>query len=108
MKQKTRFMRTFVFFDLPVLTESDRREYRRFRKFLLKNGFVMLQESVYAKLSLNPTAVETVELAVKANAPKSGMVQLLTVTEKQYASMQYITGEFKSEYLNTTDRLVIL
>ena len=101
-------MRTFVFFDLPVLTEADRREYRRFRKFLIKSGFIMLQESVYSKLSLNPTAVETVELAVKCNAPKAGLVQMLTVTEKQYASMKYITSEFKSEYLNTTDRLVIL
>ena len=34
-----RFMRVIVFFDLPVLTESNRREYRTFRKFLIKNRF---------------------------------------------------------------------
>ena len=39
-------MRVFVMFDLPVLTASDRKVYRQFRKFLMKNGFVMLQESV--------------------------------------------------------------
>ena len=101
-------MRTFVFFDLPVLTVDERREYRKFRKFLIKTGFVMLQESVYSKLSLNATAAGTVENIVKLNAPKRGLVQMLTVTEKQYASMKYITGEFVSEYVMSTDKLVIL
>lgn len=101
-------MRTFVMFDLPVLTAADRREYRRFRKFLVKSGFVMLQESVYSKLSLNATSAGTVENLIKLNAPKKGLVQLLTVTEKQYASMKYITGEFISEYVTSTDRLVII
>ena len=45
-----RFMRVLVLFDLPVLTGDQRREYARFRKFLLKSGFLMLQESVYCKL----------------------------------------------------------
>lgn len=108
MNSRGRFMRTFVMFDLPVLTAADRREYRRFRKFLVKTGFVMLQESVYSKLSLNATASGTVENIVKLNAPKRGLVQMLTVTEKQYASMKYITGEFVSEYVTTTDKLVIL
>ena len=105
---RDRFMRTFILFDLPVLTAAYRREYRKFRKFLIKTGFVMLQESVYSKLSLNATAAKTVENIVKVNAPKKGIVQILTVTEKQYASMEYITGEFISEYVTTADRLVIL
>ena len=52
-----RFMRVLVLFDLPVLTGDQRREYARFRKFLLKSGFLMLQESVYCKLALNTTVV---------------------------------------------------
>ena len=68
MNLRGKFMRTFVMFDLPVLTAADRREYRRFRKFLVKTGFVMLQESVYSKLSLNATAAGTVENIVKLNA----------------------------------------
>ena len=47
-------MRMIVFFDLPVLTSKQRRDYREFRKFLLKSGFLMLQESVYCKLVQNP------------------------------------------------------
>jgi CRISPR-associated protein Cas2 len=45
-------MRVLVFFDLPVVTGEQRRAYVKFRKFLVKNGFLMLQESVYCKLAL--------------------------------------------------------
>lgn len=45
-----RFMRVFVFFDLPTATAAERREYSRFRKSLIKEGFLMMQESVYVKL----------------------------------------------------------
>ena len=46
-------MRVIVFFDLPTLTSENRREYTKFRKFLIKNGFLMMQESVYTKMALN-------------------------------------------------------
>ena len=39
-----RFMRMLVFFDLPTITGEEKRHYRQFRKLLIKNGFVMLQE----------------------------------------------------------------
>lgn len=48
-----------VMFDLPTMTTKNHREYTRFRKFLLKSGFMMLQESVYCKLALNQTVAES-------------------------------------------------
>lgn len=57
-------MRVLVFFDLPVITAENRRAYVKFRKFLLKNGFLMLQESVYCKLALNGTAVNSNECEI--------------------------------------------
>lgn len=45
-----RFMRIIVMFDLPVVTSAERQEYTKFRKFLLKSGFIMMQESVYTKI----------------------------------------------------------
>lgn len=101
-------MRVLVFFDLPVNTKEERRAYTKFRKFLVKNGFLMLQESVYCKLALNSTAVHAIIDQVHKNSPAQGLVQLLTVTEKQYAKMDLITGESKSEVLDTDERLVIL
>lgn len=101
-------MRVLVFFDLPVTTSENRRAYSKFRKFLLKNGFMMLQESVYCKLALNGTAVNTIVDNVHKNKPEEGLVQLLTVTEKQYSKMDIIIGEMKSEVLNSDERLVVL
>lgn len=95
-------------FDMPMLTSSDKREYRKFRKFLIKAGFIMLQESVYAKLVLNATAARTVLENVKRNAPSRGLVQLLNVTERQFASMEFIAGSYESEYVISSDRLVVL
>ncbi|MFQ7481285.1 MAG: CRISPR-associated endonuclease Cas2 [Ruminococcus sp.] len=90
------------------MTSENRRAYSKFRKFLLKNGFIMLQESVYCKLALNGTAVNAIIDNVHRNKPQEGLVQLLTVTEKQYSKMDIIIGEMKSEVLDSDERLVIL
>lgn len=102
-----RFMRVIVFFDLPTLTSENRREYTRFRKFLIKNGFLMMQESVYTKMALNQTAAMSVVESVRKNKPLEGLVQMMTVTEKQYNRMEYVCGSFNSEVLCTDERLVV-
>lgn len=101
-------MRVIVFFDLPTQTLDDRREYRRFRKFLVKKGFLMLQESVYAKLALNQSASEALEKNVRDNKPKIGLVQMLTITEKQFSRMEYVVGEGQSNIIQTDARLVVI
>lgn len=102
-----RFMRVIVFFDLPTLTAENRREYTRFRKFLIKSGFLMMQESVYTKMALNQTAATSIAESVRKNKPLEGIVQMMTVTEKQYNRMEYVCGKFKSDVLCTDERLVI-
>lgn len=101
-------MRVMVFFDLPVLTSSDRRSYRQFRKFLITSGFMMLQESVYCKLVQNSTAADTLLNNIRKNKPGSGLVQVLKITEKQYSSMENVVGTVKSDVLDTDEKLVIL
>ena len=101
-------MRVLVLFDLPMVTAENHREYTRFRKFLLKSGFLMLQESIYFKLALNSTSFNAIIENVRKNKPAEGLVQLLTVTEKQYAKMDIIIGTVKSEVLDSDERLVIL
>ena len=68
-------MRVIVFFDLPTLSAEDRREYAKFRKFLIKGGFMMMQESVYTKMALNKTVADSVVESVKRNKPPKGLVQ---------------------------------
>ncbi|MFQ6880525.1 MAG: CRISPR-associated endonuclease Cas2 [Oscillospiraceae bacterium] len=101
-------MRVIVMFDLPVLTAKDRREYARFRKFLIKSGFMMMQESVYCKLVQNDVACNTLIENIRKNKPESGIVQAIKITEKQYAKIEYIVGENKSEVLDSDERLVFL
>lgn len=101
-------MRIVVFFDLPVITASQRKTYRTFRKYLVKNGFLMMQESVYCKLAQNSSVGETIIENIRKNRPSEGFVQVLKVTEKQYGKMEYIVGESSNEVLNTDQRLVIL
>lgn len=101
-------MRIVVFFDLPVITASQRKTYRTFRKYLVKNGFLMMQESVYCKLAQNSSVGETIIENIRKIRPSEGLVQVLKVTEKQYGKMEYIVGESSNEVLNTDQRLVIL
>ena len=101
-------MRLLVFFDLPAETNEDKREYRRFRKTLLKNGFVMLQESVYCRLFVTPSAEQAAMEIIRRNRPSSGIVQMLSVTEKQFSKMEYLVGEHHSELFDSDERLVIL
>lgn len=103
-----RFMRILVMFDLPMITAAERKEYTRFRKYLIKSGFLMLQESVYCKMSPNSTLADATIENVKKNKPEKGLVQVLRITEKQYAKMEFIVGEGKSEVLSSDERLVIL
>lgn len=101
-------MRILVFFDLPVTTPANRRDYARFRKQLIKDGFVMLQQSVYVKLAANQNAASAYVAAVKKARPPAGVVQTLVVTEKQFQKMEMICGEFHSDVILSDERLLIL
>lgn len=101
-------MRVFVIFDLPVGTAAERKEYRKFRKYLIRSGFIMMQESVYSKLCLNATAAKVVNENIKKHKPEKGLVELLIVTEKQYSSIEYIVGSADDEVVASTDRVVIV
>ena len=101
-------MRVIVFFDLPTQTSADRREYALFRKHLVKSGFMMVQESVYSKLALNMSAAAAIMQSVRLQKPPQGLVQMLVVTEKQYARMEYIVGENQSEIIDSDERTIFL
>ena len=88
-------MRVIVFFDLPTLTLEDKKEYRNFRKFLLKRGFAMMQAN-------------GIVASVKEHKPKDGLVQMLVITEKQYSKMEYVVGEKGSTIIDSDQRTIIL
>ncbi|MDY0237155.1 MAG: CRISPR-associated endonuclease Cas2 [Gudongella sp.] len=100
-------MRVVVFFDLPVLTKQDIRQYNKFRNHLLSQGFIMVQKSVYSKISLNGTMADTIIENLKRHKPESGVVQVLVITEKQYQGIEFLIGEGQKGTLDTQQRLVV-
>jgi len=102
-------MRVIVFFDLPTLTSLDQRNYRNFKKALIKEGFVMIQYSVYSKLALNSTAATTICNKVAAVTPRNGgSVEILCITEKQFSSMRIICDNKKSDIIQNDKKVLIL
>ena len=104
-----RFMRVIVFFDLPVSTKKKRREYARFRKFLINDGFLMLQFSVYSRVVRNNDDAQKYKKDIEHNLPAEGSVRIMCVTERQYAAMELLVGEkTKEEILLDTKDLIVL
>ena len=101
-------MRVVVFFDSPTETAEERRDYRRFRAALLKNGFFMMQESVYSKIILKNTAANVIKETVRKLKTGKGLIQMLTVTERQFENMEFVLGKKQSTVVDTAERLVVL
>lgn len=101
-----KFMRLLVFFDLPTLTDANRRDYQRFHKFLIKNGFIMMQKSVYSKLVINNVISNAVKQKIVKNLPPKGTVELLEITENQFSRIEYLVGEKQSYVIDSMDRLI--
>ena len=95
-----------MFFDLLTETLENKRDYRHFRRYLIKNGYIMLQQSVYAKLALNKTVANAALAGLRSNKPNAGDIQVLTITEKQFQKIEYILGERTTDIINTDERFI--
>ena len=109
MSGQVRFMRLILFFDLPSITRQEKKNYRLFIKFIKESGFISLQESVYAKVVVSERIAKSTIAALESHRPPAGLVQVLTVTEKQFASMKWITGsQMDSEVVDDLEDLIVI
>ena len=101
-------MRLIVFFDLPTTSKAEKKAYTVFRRFLLNDGYDMLQWSVYGRVVNGMDAEEKHLNRLMANLPPAGSVRSLTVTEKQFASMKMLVGRprIQEKKLNTDQMLL--
>jgi len=90
-------MRILVFFDLPVKTARERRVASQFRHFLLKDGYFMIQYSVYGRICNGMDGVDKHSKRLRAIVPENGSVRMLVITEKQYESIEILVGKIKRE-----------
>lgn len=101
-----RYMRLLVFFDLPMETSKNRHDYAVFHKYLIKNGFIMMQKSVYSKLVVNNVTSLAVKEKIAQNLPPEGLVELLEVTENQFGRIDYLVGEKQTLIEESMDRII--
>lgn len=93
MIEQRNFMRMIVFFDLPTITKKNKQDYVRFRRFLLQDGFDMIQFSVYSRIVVGKDGELHHYNRIKAHLPPKGSIRCMAVTEKQYASIQFLVGK---------------
>ena len=91
----SRYMRLLVFFDLPVKSKFERKTATQFRNFLIKDGFYMIQFSLYGRICNTLESARIHEDRICSKVPPYGSVRSMIVTEKQYASMNILTGDRK-------------
>jgi CRISPR-associated protein Cas2 len=85
----------FTMFDLPVDTKSARKAYADFRKHLLKDGFTMLQYSVYVRHCASEENADVHYNRIKNFLPDDGEVRLITITDKQFGRMETHWGKMR-------------
>lgn len=88
-----RIMWLFVFFDLPTATKKDRRNASGFRNNLLKDGFSMMQFSVYVRHCASSESADVHEKRVNRLLPPLGKVSVLRITDKQFGNIQNFWGK---------------
>lgn len=102
-------MRLLCMFDLPMESGEEKRAYRNFRRDLIKEGFVMMQYSVYVRVCPSREYANRLEKRIQKFIPEEGNVRLLCVTEKQYSDMKLLVGSRSSaEESIGVERMIII
>ena len=100
-----RILWVFVFFDLPTDTKKERKDYARFRKLLIKDGFTMLQYSIYIRHCNSKENAEVHINRVKGFLPPKGEVIVFTLTDKQFGMMEFFRGASVADRPDTPQQL---
>ena len=100
-------MRIIVMFDLPVVTEKEKKVATKFRNFLLDDGFIMMQYSVYSRICKNNDDLNKHINRIKIHAPKTGNIRLIQITENQYNNIIMFSGEKAVEEEISVENLLV-
>lgn len=95
----------FVFFDLPTNTKVERKHAAQFRKSIEKDGFIMMQYSVYTRHCASRESCEVHIRRVKGLLPPSGLVSILSVTDKQFGDIVNFWGKIERKKMDIPQQL---
>ena len=79
-----------VLFDLPTDSIQARKQYTRFRKLLLKDGFTMMQYSVYMRHSASEENAQVHSKRIQSWLPPDGEVRIMKITDKQFGAIKVL------------------
>lgn len=102
-----KYMRIIVMFDLPVITEKERKIATKFRSFLLNDGYIMMQFSVYSRICKNNDDMHKHINRLRLNIPTQGNIRMLQITENQYNNMLMLCGDKKTEENISIENLLV-
>ena len=100
-----RILWVFVFFDLPTETKKDRKNAGRFRKELQRDGFTMLQFSIYIRHCSSRENSQVHMRRIKSVLPPKGEVIMFSLTDKQFGMMEFFRGQDTSKRPETPQQL---
>lgn len=104
-----RFMRLLVFFDLPMVTNEEKRVYRKFSKYLTSEGYIRVQYSLYSKLCINADSAKTYSKRLRQNCPVEGDIRYLIITEKQYQGIVDLSNKHSlQEKMTNMNKMLII
>lgn len=86
-----------MFYDLPMSTQEERREYKKFRKIILKDGFQMFQYSVYLRHCYTNEHASTHLTRIKKVLPINGNVVMLTISDQRFENMDNFNGKKRNK-----------
>lgn len=95
----------FVFFDLPTNTKKERKSATQFRKALEKDGFTMMQYSVYTRHCASRENLQVHENRIRCSLPESGNVSMLSITDKQFGDMRTYFGKIERAKMEVPQQL---
>jgi len=102
-----RLMWMMVMYDLPVVDEKERKIAAKFRKFMEKEGFSMVQFSVYAKFCGTREKAEAQKKVIEEKLPEKGKVSIIQFTDKQFGDIVHLTNRKRVKSKEYPDQLVL-
>lgn len=95
-------------FDMPTITNEDKKNYSKFRDNLIDDGFIMIQYSIYVRICKNQDDITKHINRVKMFTPEKGNIRLLQVTEKQYEQMIMLRGIKNDDEKKSNNSMIII
>ena len=82
-----------VMFDLPVITDAQRKEASGFRNQLRDSGYMMIQFSVYARPCPSFEHMERESVELQRFIPEGGNIRILFITDHQWEEAITVIGD---------------